>query len=28
VNKFSDVTNLERTQLQKAFFEIKDKLWV
>jgi replicative DNA helicase len=26
VNKFSDVTNLERTQLQKAFFEIKDKL--
>jgi replicative DNA helicase len=26
VNKFSDVTNLEREQLQKAFFEIKDKL--
>ena len=26
VNKFSDVTNLERTQLQKAFFEIKDNL--
>jgi len=26
VNKFSDVTNLERTQLQKAFFEIKDKI--
>jgi replicative DNA helicase len=26
VNKFSDVTNLERTQLQKAFLEIKDNL--
>jgi replicative DNA helicase len=26
VNKFSDVTNLEREQLQKAFFEIKDNL--
>ena len=26
VNKFSNVTNLERTQLQKAFFEIKDNL--
>ena len=26
VNKFSDVTNLEREQLQKAFFEIKDTL--
>ena len=26
VNKFSDVTNLEREQLQKAFFSIKDNL--
>ena len=26
VNKFSDVTNLEREQLQKAFFSIKDSL--
>ena len=26
VNKFSNVTNLDREQLQKTFFEIKDKL--
>lgn len=26
VNKFSDITNLEREQLQETFFEIQDKL--